>query len=465
MVNSRARGAGVVLSLVLALVVPPLAGAEPTVHVKRAIADAMTPEELADYTARLAAALAARPPVAELPADTCEGASYEVSTLPFGPVSDTTEGQTDDYDLPPDVTPPTCTAPTSCTGAPSGRGSVYTGTGTGPDRAFRIKTDANCDLTITATPTGGTDLALIVFESTCSNDLANCACVDDTGVGGAAETVTLNAVADTDYFIVVDGYSAGATPPGPSGPFELSITGDGCNLVDGVGTTTTTTTLETTTTTEQPEPTTTSSTTTPTTLGPGATTTTTLAVAPTGCTGGVAISKAVVKISRVDGAPGDEGLQLSGVLQFAPGVPDPFDPAVQGAQILLEDLGTSTVLFDLSTASHPIPPGARGTGCEGKDGWKGTRYKNVSNAVAPPGCPAGSARGLRALSFSDKRAQGKGLKFSAKAKGTTIPAPTGAVRMTIVTSASPAAAGSGLCGTHTFDAGACKAGKKGVVCK
>lgn len=34
-----------------------------------------------------------------------------------------------------------------------------------------------------------------------------------------------------DHFIVIDGYSSGGTPPGPTGPFDLSVNGSGCLLV------------------------------------------------------------------------------------------------------------------------------------------------------------------------------------------------------------------------------------------
>ncbi len=446
--------------------------AEPGVHVKQAIADSMTPEELAAYTARLAAELAARRAVAPLPADVCDGATAEVSALPFGPVSDTTIGQTDDIDLPSDVTAPTCTAATSCTGAgPMGslpRGASYTGTGTGPDRVYKIRTDAPCDLTITLDPTGAEDMSLIVFEAACSNNLADCACVDDTGTGGVAETVTLSAQAGIDYFIVVDGYSTGATPPGPSGPFDLTITGTGCNLV-GEGTTTTTSTIE-------PETTTTSTTTTSTTTIPtsssstvppagGTTTTTLVPFGPTGCTGGASISKAKLRITQLADPSGDEGLDVSGVLDFAPGVPDPFNPPALGAQLLVEDLGAATVLFDLTSATAPIPPGGRGTGCAAKDGWKGTRYKNQSGALLPPACPPGSARGLRTLQLADKRAKGKGVKFTAMVRDATIPQPQGPIRVTVVTSAGSSAAGAGQCATHTFEAAGCKLGRKGLSCK
>ncbi len=477
----RARWAIVASLLLLS---PSIVRAEPAVHVKKAIADTMKPEELAAYTAALAEELAAHPPVVNVPADTCAGATAEVSALPFGPVADTTVGGTDDFDLPSDTSAPTCTAPTSCTGAgPMGslpRGAVYTGTGTGNDRAYKIRTDAPCDLTITADPTAADDLALIVYEAACSGSLGDCACVDDTGSGGTAEVVTLNAQAGVDYFIVVDGYSAGAAAPGPAGPFTLSITGTGCNLVsDGTTTTSSTTTTTSTSTTTTEPPTTTSSTTTTsttstsvappastsTTIAPGGSTTTTSLppVGPSGCTAGVPMSKASLRITKLDDPSGDEGLKLSGVLVFPPGAPDPFDPSAHGAQILVEDLGAGSMLFDL--ASTPIPPGARGDGCGPKDGWKGTGYQNASGALDPPACPPGSARGLRSLKLSDKRAKGKGIAFVAKAKDATIPLPQGPVRMTIVTSADASAMAAGHCATHTFGTDACTVGKKGVTCK
>ncbi len=213
------------------------------IHVKKAIADTMTPEQLQAYKERLAQRRAAgifdraRVQVGRTPADTCAAATFEIGTLPYPatPANDTTVGATDNFDLPPDVATPTCTASTNCTGAgPAGslpRGAVYTGTGTAPDRGWKIRTSANCDLTINMDPTGAQDLALIVYQATCSNLLSDCVCVDDTGVGGVAESVLLNAVGGTDYFIVVDGYSTGGTPPGPSGPYTLQITGTGCTLV------------------------------------------------------------------------------------------------------------------------------------------------------------------------------------------------------------------------------------------
>lgn len=209
------------------------------VRIKQAIADSLTPEQLAARRERLARWLEQQAQLPQrTPGDTCVVATNEVSTLPFNPAADTTVGQTDNYDLPADTTNPTCAAPTTCTGAgPAGslpRGAIYTGTGTGPDRAYKIRTNVACTLNVTIDPTSTQDLAAIVYQTQCSSNLADCGCVSDTGIGGATETVSLTTVAGTDYFVVADGYSTGATPPGPSGPFTLSITettATGCQLV------------------------------------------------------------------------------------------------------------------------------------------------------------------------------------------------------------------------------------------
>jgi hypothetical protein len=220
------------------------------VRIKKAIADQLTPEQLQERKVRLAKWLEERDrnrsaigvnagDAVRAPGNTCPAATNEVGALPYGPVNDTTTGGVDDYDLAVDTTAPTCTATPTCVGAPSGTGSSYTGTGVGPDRAFRIRTDASCTLSVTMDPTDAADdLALIIYPATCSNNLTDCACLDDTGAGGTAETVTgFVTQANTDYFIVVDGYSTGGTPPGPDGPFTLSIaaTAGTCALA-GAGT-------------------------------------------------------------------------------------------------------------------------------------------------------------------------------------------------------------------------------------
>jgi hypothetical protein len=210
------------------------------VRVKKALADSMTPQQYSAHVDRMAQLLAAQaagqgptPNVIRAPGDTCTAATPELGALTYN-TTGSTVGLVDNFDLPADTTNPTCAAGTSCTGAgPAGSlpfGAIYTGTGTGPDQAFSIRTDANCALSIAMTPTGGQDLALFLYQNQCSSSLADCGCAADTGVANGTETITLNAVAGTQYFVVVDGYSAGATPPGPSGPFNLAISGTGCNL-------------------------------------------------------------------------------------------------------------------------------------------------------------------------------------------------------------------------------------------
>ncbi len=204
------------------------------VLVKDAIARTLTPEQLRARRERLATLATPRrtPARPDTPGDACPGAIVELP--PFPPsFADTTVGANDDYDLPPDVFAPTCTAPTACTGAgPASslpRGAIYAGTGRAPDRAFRLRSACDCTLTLTATPQSSWDLALIVYESVCSNAPADCVCVDDTGAQGQAETVVLQVLAERDYYVVIDGYSTAGTPP--SGPYTLALVGPGCSAL------------------------------------------------------------------------------------------------------------------------------------------------------------------------------------------------------------------------------------------
>lgn len=199
----------------------------PGVFVKQAIARTLTPEALQERLERLARQPPAPSPrrsAPEAPGDTCPGAGLELP--PYPPAFlDTTVGALDDYDLPPDVFAPTCTAPTNCTGAgPAAslpRGAIYAGTGRAPDRAFKLRVPCDCTLTLTAAPQAAWDLALVVYQSACSNDPGDCVCVDDTGAAGQAESVVLHALANTDYYVLIDGYSTTGTPP--TGPYALSI--------------------------------------------------------------------------------------------------------------------------------------------------------------------------------------------------------------------------------------------------
>jgi len=215
-----------------------LTAAEPVdtsgIMVKKAIADSMTPEQLQAYKERLARNFAthqaptATSPDPDAPGDTCSAATFElIWTFPYGPVADTTAGAVDNYDLPTDTSNPTCAAPVTCTGAgPAGslpRGAIYTGTGTAPDRAWRIQCLSSGTVTITAQPTAPWDLALILYQPNCSSLLADCACVSDVGVAGQGESIQFNMQAGSTYFIVIDGYASGGTPPGPTGPYTVTL--------------------------------------------------------------------------------------------------------------------------------------------------------------------------------------------------------------------------------------------------
>lgn len=239
-------------------------------------------------------------------------------------------------------------------------------------------------------------------------------------------------------------------------------------------TTTTSTSTPTTTTTSLPTVTTTTSTTTSSTTTTTATSSTTTSTAPPTttttlppvCAGGVSISKAVVVLAKLQLPAGRQKMVVKGRLDFPAGAPAALDVAAQGAQLLVEDLGTGTDVLALTHRTHPIPPGAPGPGCAAKDGWKGTTYANASRALDPPACTPGSAGGLQTLAFKDKRARGKGIAFLASVKGGTFAPPVGPLRVTVVLGATPEAGLAGLCGTHAFAPAGCAArGAKGHRCR
>lgn len=142
------------------------------------------------------------------------------SPTPVNPftVSSTTVGATNNYDI-----------ATTC-GVTQ---TLFGGTGASLDVAFGVVTDANCSVTVVADPTGASwDLALYVLQApgaACTQlpSLADGQCItmDDDGGGNINETVTFNATAGTEYFVIIDGFNAA------TGTFDLTITGTGCNLV------------------------------------------------------------------------------------------------------------------------------------------------------------------------------------------------------------------------------------------
>jgi hypothetical protein len=162
--------------------------------------------------------------------ETCVTTS-NITALPFND-SDTVVGAADNYDLATDATSPTLTACPTCTatgGASTNsgpRGAVYTGTGTGPDKAYKITfSSSGNSLNATLTPSGGADLALYVATGQCTNDLSDAIVISDTGVNNVAETVTISNMPAGAYNIVVDTYTFSGTAY--SGPYTLAVSGTG----------------------------------------------------------------------------------------------------------------------------------------------------------------------------------------------------------------------------------------------
>lgn len=148
----------------------------------------------------------------DVPGDDCASATYEIGALPWGPYSDTTTGLSDTYDL-------------GGSGTCAGGGTQYGTTGDGPDAAFLLRVDQDCDITVSADPTTSWDLALYVVTD-CGSLASSCMGVDDSGGSGTQEDVTFFATAGTDYYVIVDGYNGG------NGPFDFSVATIGnCSLV------------------------------------------------------------------------------------------------------------------------------------------------------------------------------------------------------------------------------------------
>ncbi len=190
--------------------------------------------------------------------DTC-GSATAIGAFPYND-SGTTTGMADDYDLPTAFIAPTVTGCPTCTATGGGpveaapRGGVYLGTGTGPDVAYSVTfTSSNNSIDVTLTPTGSEDLALIVYTDVCSNSLPDAIVVDDDNADGEAEHVVISNMPSGTYNIVVDAYSTGGTPPGPSGPYTLAVTGTG-TITGGSTPTNTPTSTPTNTPTETPTP-------------------------------------------------------------------------------------------------------------------------------------------------------------------------------------------------------------------
>jgi hypothetical protein len=185
------------------------------------------------------------------------------------------------------------------------------------------------------------------------------------------------------------------------------------------------------------------------------------------CVGGATISKGTISVARLGAPAGNERIAFKGVLDFQPGQPAIVDPISSGAQVLIEDLATGSAMgaFDLTRLTTPIPAGGPGTGCAPKDGWRKKAYRNLSGALAPPTCPAGSARGLTSISFVDQRTKGKGIRFTVKTRKSTVTLGSGPLRGTIVLGATPADSLAGRCGVVTFTPSSCRRKGATLTCR
>ncbi|MEO8603247.1 MAG: glycosyl hydrolase family 8 [bacterium] len=167
---------------------------------------------------------------------------------------------------------------------------------------------------------------------------------------------------------------------------------------------------------------------------------------PGSCQGGGTLNGARLVVGGLNASAGNQSIKLKGTLSLPAGVSAAF---TDGAQVLIEDLGGGgRALFALTADTTPIPPAAAGA-CDARhDGWRATgsrfTYRNASNAMDPPMCTAGSARGLRSLAYRQGH-EGE-IAVSLNTKGTALAAPlVGPLRATVILGGAAAAA-SGACG-------------------
>ncbi len=171
---------------------------------------------------------------------------------------------------------------------------------------------------------------------------------------------------------------------------------------------------------------------------------------PTGnalCTNPATIFAAQVRLKKAGGDPGRQKLDLRGSAFFAAGHPASL---VEGLQIRVEDTGSGdAAIFDLTEASATAVGPDGGPVCDPRDRWKlsrsGTKatYKNKSGAVDAPTCSTGSANGLSKVSY--KVRSSADLEFRIKTKRSTIAAPLGPLRATLVFGADAGAGAAGEC--------------------
>ena len=150
--------------------------------------------------------------------NTCGAGATPIFSLPYNDAAGTTVGKVDDYNLT-DLAIltgcPSCTGFTvGTTGTASGtgpfssptRGTVFTGTGTGEDAAYRIVFGSTSNISINMQPTTAVDLSLILYGATCSNLSTDAIAVSNWGYAGDNESIVVTSIPAGTYNIVVDGY-------------------------------------------------------------------------------------------------------------------------------------------------------------------------------------------------------------------------------------------------------------------
>ncbi len=162
------------------------------------------------------------------------------------------------------------------------------------------------------------------------------------------------------------------------------------------------------------------------------------------CSNPAAWFDASIRLKKLSNGAGKQGLVLRGSAFFPSGSPAVLS---DGAQILVEDLGSGgAALFDLSQATAPVPASAV-AGCDTRDGWKvkssKVKYRNKSGALDVPFCTPGSANGLRAIRYRTKTTED--VDLAVKASRATIATPVGPLRATLVFGDSGGAGISGKC--------------------
>ena len=166
------------------------------------------------------------------------------------------------------------------------------------------------------------------------------------------------------------------------------------------------------------------------------------------CSGGGALGNVSLKLGGLLAAPGAQSLSLKASLFFPAGLPVAA-PYVDGAQLLVEDLGNgNAAIYELSRFTTPVPAQSAGA-CEAGEGWDASRnmYRNRSGALDPPTCTAGSANGLGQIRYRPRGTYDLDLQL--KARDATIAAPVGPLRLTWVLGATQAASDGGRCASST----------------